>query len=139
MRMKIALAVGYIISTFLASFCPMQMATAMPMPEKMRHVDMTEMAMHSMSPMSFAHCEHCEKIQSRDEDQPQPQSGCAGHCFSQAYSTAARTVLFNVPIVGVSTPTPVTVAFASQTTTVVSHTATAPPIAIYIDTIVLRF
>lgn len=58
--MKVLLSSGYITTMLLGSFCPMQMAAAMPMPEPMQHAQMTEIAMTPMvlmtpvAPMSVA-------------------------------------------------------------------------------------
>lgn len=120
----------------VGNFCMMPMAFAQGM--EMPHEDHMEMVMTPVTPMSPAHCEHCAKIESGSDDQSQQQSGCAGHCFSQAHSTTVSTVSFNAPNIVAAAPMPVTVAFASQTASVVAPPATAPPLSIHINTIVLR-
>ena len=91
---------------------PMAFAQAAPMP----HAEHMEMVMTPMTPMSPAHCEHCAKIESGSDDQSKQQSGCAGHCFSQAHSTTASVASFSPPHIVATVPMPVTVAFAPQTT-----------------------
>ncbi len=138
--MKMLLSTGLVAHAVLGNFCMMPMAFAqdMEMPhEEHMEMDMTPMDMTSMLPMSPIHCEHCAKMQSSDDYQPQ-QSGCAGHCFSQSHSTTASTVSFNSPHIVATASPPVTVAFAPQITSVVAPPATAPPTNIHIDTIVLR-
>ena len=127
--------VAVLTNAVIGNFCmmPMAFAASMPMPHE-EHMEMTMTPMVSMSP---THCEHCAKVQSSDGDQSQ-QSGCAGHCFSQAQSTTANAASLNAPHIVAAAPMPITVAFASQTTSVIAPPATAPPISIHIDTIVLR-
>lgn len=134
--MKMLLSVGLAVHAIIGNFCMMPMAFAQGM--EMPHEDHMEITMTPMFPMSPAHCEHCAKVQSSDGDQSQQRSGCAGHCFSQTHSTTTSTAAFNVPHVVAATPMPITVAFTSQTTSVVSPPAAAPPTSIHIDTIVLR-
>lgn len=111
----------------------MAFAQGMEMP----HEEHMEMTMTPIEPMSPAHCEHCAKVQSSDDHQSQ-QSGCAGHCFSQAHSTTTSTVSFNMPHVVAVTPMPITIAFDPQTNSIIAPHATAPPTSIHIDSIVLR-
>lgn len=136
MSMKIFLSAGFAAHALLGNFCMMPMAFAQGM--EMPHEEHMEMAMTPMSPMSPAHCEHCLKVESSDEDQSQQQSGCAGHCFSQANATRANAVSFQVPHIVAAPPLPITIAFISDTTSIVAPPATAPPTSIHIDTIVLR-
>ena len=135
--MKMFLSIGLAAHAIIGNFCMMPMAFAQGM--EMPHEEHMEMAMTPMTPMSPVHCEHCVKLQqSSDGNQSQQQSGCAGHCFSQAQSTTTSAVSFNAPHIVAAAPMPVTVAFAPQTTLGVVPPATAPPLSIHIDTIVLR-
>ena len=118
----------------LASDVPMALAQGMEMPHE-EHMEMTMTPMLAMSPV---HCEHCATVQPSDSDPSQQQSGCAGHCFSQAQSTTASTATFNTPHVVAAAPIPIIVAFDPQTTSVVIPPALSPPISIHIGTIVLR-
>ncbi len=142
MSMKMLLSAGLVAHAVIGNFCMMPMAFAqdMEMPhEEHMEMDMTPMDMTSMLPMSPVHCEHCAKMQqSMDGYQSQQQSGCAGHCFSQGHSTTASTASFNTPLIVAATPMPITVALAPQMISVVAPDATAPPLSIHIDTIVLR-
>ena len=140
MNMKMLLSVGLAVHAIIGNFCmmPVAFAQGMEMPhEEHMEMDMTPMDTMSMVPMSPAHCEHCAKMQSSHGEQSQ-QSGCAGHCLSQAQSTTTNVISFNVPHVVAAAPMPITIAFASQTTSVIAPPATAPPTSIHIDTIVLR-
>jgi hypothetical protein len=140
--MKMLLSIGLAAHAVIGNFCMMPMAFAqdMEMPhEEHMEMDMTPMDMTSMLPMSPVHCEHCAKMQqSSDSYHPQQQSGCAGHCFSQGHSTTTSTVSFNAPNIVVAASMPITIALAPQITSVVAPPATAPPLSIHIDTIVLR-
>src|SRR3989344_5935084 len=88
-------AAAIVSNALLGNLCMMPTAFAQGTP--MPHEEHMEMVMTPMEPMSPAHCEHCAKIQSSDGDQSQQQSGCAGHCFSQAQNTTANAASFNVP------------------------------------------
>ena len=145
MSMKMFLSAGLVAHAVLGNFCMMPMAFAqemegMEMPhEEHMEMDMTPMDRTSMLPMSPVHCEHCAKMQqSMDGYQSQQQSGCAGHCFSQGHSTTASMAFFNVPLIVAASPMPIIVALTPQITSVVAPQATAPPLSIHIDTIVLR-
>ena len=123
MNMRMLLSVGLAIHAIIGNFCMMPMAFAQGM--EMPHEEHMEMTMTPMVPMSPAHCEHCAKVQSSDGDQSQQQSGCAGHCFSQAQNTTTNAVSFNALHIVAAAPMPVTVAFAPQTTLGVVPPATA--------------
>ena len=136
MFMRNSFAAVFFAHALLGNFCMMPMAFAQGM--EMPHEEHMEMAMTPMSPMSPAHCEHCLKVESSDEDQSQQQSGCAGHCFSQANATRANAVSFQAPHIVAATPLPITIAFIPDTTSIVASPARALPIALHIDTTVLR-
>lgn len=137
MSMRAIVSLGFIANGVLGNFCmlsmPQAFASDMPMP----HEEHMEMTMTPMVPMSTSHCDHCAKVQSSDGDQSQ-QSGCAGHCFSQAQSTTANAAFFNAPHIVAATPIPITVAFDPQISPGVTASAQSPPTSIHIDTIVLR-
>lgn len=145
MSVKMLLSVGLAVHAIIGNFCmmPIAFAQGMEMPHEEQHeeqmeMDMTPMNRMSMLPMSPVHCEHCAKMQLSHGEQMPQQSGCAGHCFSQAHNTTASTVLFNAPNIIAAAPMPIIVALVPQITSVVAPPATAPPTSIHIDTIVLR-
>ncbi|HLD71846.1 MAG TPA: hypothetical protein VI873_04525 [Candidatus Peribacteraceae bacterium] len=157
MKIQMLVSIGFAAHALLGNLCmmPKAFAQGMATPHK-EHMEMImtpafpmaqSLASHvgrdrsvaSDVPMSLVHCEHCAKVQqSSDGDQSQQQSGCAGHCFSQARSTTTNTASFNVPHIVAASLISITVALAPQTTSVVAPPATAPPLSIHINTIVLR-
>jgi hypothetical protein len=101
--MKIILAAGYLTTTFLSSFCPLQMAAAMPMShESMQHeekheeMDMTPMtppmspvALMSVAPVS--HSSHTMPML--------PSGNCTmGHCISMDHSGSESVLVSTSPI-----------------------------------------
>ena len=120
--MKMLLSAGLVAHAVLGNFCMMPMAFAQEM--EMPHQELGEHTEMNMTPM--------------DGDQSQLQSGCAGHCFDQGHSTTASAASFNTPLIVATTPMPIAVTLAPQIISVVAPHATAPPLSIHIDTIVLR-
>jgi hypothetical protein len=130
-------ALAFTAHALLGNLCMMPMAFAQEMP--MPHEEHMEMAMTPMEPMSPAHCEHCLHVISSNDDQPQHSStGCAGHCFSQANAVRTSAASFSTPSVVAVMPLPTSISFIPEATSVVAPPATAPPIALHIDTTVLR-
>ncbi|MEK7590804.1 MAG: hypothetical protein AAB489_01180, partial [Patescibacteria group bacterium] len=76
------LSTGLAVHAMIGNFCMMPMAFARDMPAP--YEEHMEMTMTPVFPMSSVHCEHCAKVHSSGGDESQQQSGCSGHCFSQA-------------------------------------------------------
>lgn len=99
--MKVLLSTGYITTMLLGSFCPMQMASAMPMPEPMNHAEMTEVALTPMVPMTLAvpmsvaaptiHASHSMPVL--------PSGDCTtGHCIMMDHSGQENVAVTISPI-----------------------------------------
>jgi hypothetical protein len=134
------------VQTFLASalishiafgqlcMVPMTFAQVTPMP----HEEHMAMAMTPVAPMSADRCDHCMEVQSNDGDQSQQQAGCAGHCLALANTTRAMAITFRLPVVVTATLLPVRVFDVPATASFIAPPAMAPPIALHIDTTILR-
>lgn len=96
MSIQIALTAGYITTALLGSFCPMQMAASMSLPEPMQHVEMVGVAMTPMVPMTFAAPMSMAPATYASHTMPVlPTGNCTtGHCIMVDHAQKQETIVF---------------------------------------------
>lgn len=90
MILRNVFALQCVINVFASAMCMMPMVFAEDMPMDHKEHSTMQMTMTPAVPMSSLHCEGCVNV-SEPKHSPIQQTGCNGHCISQA--SAVQTAL----------------------------------------------
>lgn len=101
--MKMILVAGYLTTTLLGGFCPLQMAAAMPIPhDSMQHEEMNMTPMAPMTPIAFMSIAPVSGHSSHATPMPHAGDCTTGHCFMIDHSNQEPTSLslFSLQLTG---------------------------------------
>lgn len=131
--MTTIISLVFVSQVLVGNLCltPIAYAAGMPVP-KSTHM---KMVMTPVIPMSPLHCENCVVLQEKSGELQ--QKGCAGSCFAQAKSTVVSLTSSHSPLMTV-TGLPKMIFTSEETVWEFESLATGPPVALHIDTTVLR-